>query len=314
VETVYLGGGTPGSMSPEQLREVLGAVPGRPWKEATLEAAPGSISVETARVWSDCGINRVSLGVQSFVDHELRRTGRRHSAEIAANDVATLRACGFTEVNIDLIAGLPGQNSETWRESLEWIERIAPPHVSIYMLEVDGDSRLGRELLGQGARYGALDVPPEDDIAAFYEIAVTRLASIGLRRYEISNFARPGSESLHNLKYWKLEPYLGFGADAHSFDGRFRWRNVETALEYVRLRDLAASPRLETAEADLAGERFWVGLRLLEGIRPTPGERAARSAAIGRMAEAGLLADDGQTLRLTSRGVLLSNEVFEAFL
>jgi oxygen-independent coproporphyrinogen-3 oxidase len=301
-------------MSPEQLREVLGAVPGRPWKEATLEAAPGSISVETARVWSECGINRVSLGVQSFVDHELRRTGRRHSAEIAANDVATLRACGFTEVNIDLIAGLPGQNSETWRESLEWIERIAPPHVSIYMLEVDGDSRLGRELLGQGARYGALDVPPEDDIAAFYETAVTRLASIGLRRYEISNFARPGSESLHNLKYWRLEPYLGFGADAHSFDGRFRWQNVETALEYVRLRDSAASPRLETTEADLAGERFWVGLRLLDGIRPTPGERAARSAAIGRMAEAGLLADDGQTLRLTSRGVLLSNEVFEAFL
>lgn len=313
-ETAYLGGGTPGSMTPEQLHAVLAAVPGRPWKEATLEAAPGAFTLDAARTWVRCGINRVSLGVQSFVENELRRTGRRHTAEGVASDVALLRASGLSEINIDLIAGLPGQNEKNWRSSLGWIERLEPPHVSVYMLEVDEDSRLGRELLGQGRRFGALDVPEEDAIADFYEIAVERLAALGLQRYEISNFARPGSESLHNLKYWQLEPYLGFGADAHSFDGASRWQNVETAAEYVQSHEAGSSPRAETTQADLAGERFWVGLRLLRGIAPSPDERAARAAAIARMVDAGLLDDDGSTLRLTPRGVLLSNEVFEAFL
>ncbi len=279
-ETVYLGGGTPGSMTGDQLAAVLGAVPGRPWKEATLEAAPGAITPETARAWVECGINRVSLGVQSFVENELRRTGRRHTADGVASDVGVLRAAGLSEINIDLIAGLPGQTEASWRHSLDWIARLDPPHVSIYMLEVDEDSRLGSELLAQGSRFGALDVPEEDAIADFYEIAVERLAALGLRRYEISNFARPGSESLHNLKYWKLEPYVGFGADAHSFDGRLRWQNVESAQDYAVRLETGASPRVETTQADLAGERFWVGLRLLDGIRPTPEERAMRAGAI----------------------------------
>ncbi len=313
-ETIYLGGGTPGSMEPERLGAVLPAIPGRPWKESTLEAAPGAITLESARFWAASGLNRVSLGVQSFIDHELRRTGRRHDAATVAADVATLRAAGLPEINIDLIAGLPGQTEQSWRASLDWIERLDPPHVSVYMLEVDEDSRLGRELLAQGARFGALDVPGEDAIADFYEIAVERLAALGLRRYEISNFARPGSESLHNLKYWRLEPYIGFGADAHSFDGRLRTKNVETAGEYVARFVNSQSPVAETTEADLAGERFWVGLRLLEGIQPTPEERAARAEAIGAMTAAGLLEESGETLRLTPRGVLLSNEVFEAFL
>lgn len=313
-QTVYLGGGTPGSMTPEQLRDILAAVPGRPWKEATLEAAPGAITPDGARWWLECGINRVSLGVQSFIESELRRTGRRHTAEGAASDVELLRAAGFTEINIDLIAGLPGQTEASWRASLDWIERLDPPHVSVYMLEVDEDSRLGRELLAQGRRFGAPDVPGEDAVAEFYEIAVERLAALGLERYEISNFARPGSESLHNLKYWQLEPYLGFGADAHSFDGRLRWQNAGTVLEYVDCHEAGRGLRDEITEADLAGERFWVGLRLLRGIAPSPAERAARASAIARMVDAGLLEDNGATLRLTPRGVLLSNEVFEAFL
>jgi oxygen-independent coproporphyrinogen-3 oxidase len=313
-ETVYLGGGTPGSMERGQLDAVLSAIPGRPWKEATLEAAPGAITYEAARSWSDSGLNRVSLGVQSFIDNELRRTGRRHDAATVAADVATLRAAGLSEINIDLIAGLPGQTDQSWRASLDWIERLDPPHVSVYMLEVDEDSRLGRELLAEGARFGALDVPSEDAIADFYEIAVERLAALGLRRYEISNFARPGSESLHNLKYWRLEPYVGFGADAHSFDGRLRLQNVETAAEYVARFESSHPTLAESTEADLAGERFWVGLRLLDGIQPTADERAARADAIRAMTAAGLLDDSGETLRLTPRGVLLSNEVFEAFI
>ncbi|MBN9657684.1 MAG: radical SAM family heme chaperone HemW [Acidobacteria bacterium] len=309
-ETVYLGGGTPASMDPAGLAAILSQVPGGTWTEATIEAAPGAISREQAQSWIRLGLNRVSLGVQSFVETELRRTGRRHTAANVAEDIAMLRSEGLSEVNIDLIAGLPGQTARGWSSSLDHVESLDVPHVSVYMLEVDEDSRLGKELLLGGVRYGAMDVPGEQQIVECYEQAAERLAEMGLQRYEISNFARPGSESLHNLKYWQLEPYLGFGADAHSFDGRLRWQNVESPAEYVN----ATDPRLSSVEAILAEERFFVGLRLMKGIQPSPDEWAEHRAVIDQFVTDGLLATDGQTLRLTPRGILLSNEVFEEFI
>ncbi len=306
-ETVYLGGGTPSSMSPDSLRGLLETIPGRPWCEATLEAAPGGITAEAARAWAACGIDRVSLGVQSFVETEIRRTGRKHTAEIVSRELEVLRDAGIGNFNIDLIAGLSAQTEASWRESLDWVERLAPPHVSVYMLEVDEDSRLGKEMLLGGVRYGALDTPSEDATAAFYEIAVERLAAMGIERYEISNFARPGFESLHNLKYWKLEPYAGFGADAHSFDGERRWSNPETAAEYV---ESHAAPVFSAAGDS---EKFFVGLRLMSGIRPTKEEWQRFEQPIHRFMDAGLLETDRGLLRLTSRGVLLSNEVFQEF-
>jgi oxygen-independent coproporphyrinogen-3 oxidase len=313
-ETVYLGGGTPGSMQPDDLHTVLSAVPGRPWLEATLEAAPGGLQRTAVEAWRQCGINRVSLGVQSFVEGELRRTGRRHTAAAVADDVALLRDCGIAEINIDLIAGLPGQTPQSWRESLLWIERLAPPHVSIYMLEIDADSRLGHELLAGGSRYGARLVPPEDDVVELYEEALDRLAALGLRRYEISNFALPGHESRHNLKYWRLEPYLGFGADAHSLTGQLRAQNTETAAGYVALWRRGHSMRIAETPAVPHEERFFVGLRLMEGVVPTAAERARHAEPIARLVEAGLLEDTGPRLRLTRRGVLMSNEVFQEFI
>src|SRR5437764_1228453 len=187
-------------MDPAALTALLELVPGLPWVEATLEAAPGGITREKARAWSAAGINRASLGVQTFVPREIARTGRKHTAEIVAAEVALLRDCGIRNINIDLIAGLSGQTEASWRESLDWIERLAPEHVSVYMLEVDDDSRLGRELQLGGVRYGAADAPSEDLTADLYEIAAARLAQMGIARYEISNFARPGMESRHNLK------------------------------------------------------------------------------------------------------------------
>src|SRR5262249_4621768 len=154
-------------------------VPGRPWKEATLEAAPGSITVEKARAWRLAGINRVSLGAQSFVRTELAASGRKHTAETVAQDLETLAAAGITNGNIDLIAGLAGQTMASWRQSLDWIERLAPPHVSVYMLEIDEDSRLGREALLGGVRYGADRIPSDDEIADLYEYAVERLEALG---------------------------------------------------------------------------------------------------------------------------------------
>jgi len=297
-------------MEPQALREILDALPGRPWSECTIEAAPGTITPAKAASWREAGINRVSLGAQSFVERELRQTGRKHCAATVAADVEMLRAAGIKNINIDLIAGLAYQTEESWRESLEWVVRLDPPHVSVYMLEVDMDSNLGLEIIIEGSRFGAKHVPSEDLTAALYVTAVDFLAARGIRRYEISNFAKPGFESLHNLKYWRLEPYLGFGSDAHSFDGSHRWQNLETAEEYCAI----ANPRSEVIESRPREEKFFVGLRLLEGITPDEYDWQEHGFTIQRFLEMGLLEKSGPVIRLTSRGVLLSNEIFQEFL
>lgn len=314
-ETIYLGGGTPSGMTPEDLERILAAIPGRrDWKEATIEAAPGAVTPERVAAWVRSGINRVSLGVQSFVQRELARAGRKHTAAIVDREVATLRAAGIGSINIDLIAGLPGQTRASWAESLSWIERLQPPHVSVYILEIDDDSRLGAEVLLNGKRYGAPDVPSEELTTELYETAVAELARLGIERYEISNFARPGSESLHNLKYWRLEPYAGFGADGHSFDGKMRSQNVESATEYVAQIERGESPRVECTAANPSEERFFVGLRLTHGIQPRAEDWLRFERPIRHFIDEGLLERSGSRLRLTDRGVLLSNEVFAEFI
>lgn len=312
-DTIYLGGGTPSHLDPAALAAILHAIPGRPWREATIEAAPGTITQENADLWREAGINRVSLGVQSFVTSELKQTGRKHTAETVFADCALLRGAGIENLNIDLIAGLPGQTLHSWNQSLDCIERLEPPHVSVYLLEVDDDSRLGLEILHGGSRYGAGRTPSDDLMVELYETAVDRLGAVGILRYEISNFAEPGMESHHNLKYWKLEPYVGFGADAHSYDGRTRWSNVETASDYVRGWRERRAVLKESSPACAAEERFFVGLRLLSGIEPTREEWRTYADPIRRFVESGLLETDGTVLKLTRRGVLLSNEVFQEF-
>jgi len=312
-ETVYLGGGTPSRMESSDLDRILSRIPGRPWPEATLEVAPGCITKDKAADWFRAGINRVSLGVQSFIPRELARTGRKHTAEIVAAEIGALRQAGLSNINIDLIAGLPGQTIASWNESLAWIEKLEPPHVSVYMLEIDEDSRLGNEVLLNGKRYGAPDIPSDDVIAEMYEIATIELRRLGIHRYEISNYARPGFESRHNLKYWRLEPYLGFGADAHSLDGSRRFQNVESAAEYVDRFRQAKSPCGEATPSNNAEEKFFVGLRLSEGIQPDSADWTRFEVPIQRFLNEGLLARKGEKLILTDRGVLLSNEVFAEF-
>ncbi len=320
-ETVYLGGGTPSGMATGDLDRILRSLPGGrgserapQWQEATIEVAPGTITAERAAAWVAAGINRVSLGVQSFVQHELARTGRKHTAEIVEREIATLSAAGLANINIDLIAGLPGQTRASWSQSLSWIERLNPPHVSVYMLEIDEDSRLGHEVLLNGRRYGAPDVPSDELTAEFYEVAVDHLARLDIQRYEISNFARPGFESLHNLKYWRLEAYAGFGADAHSFDGTVRSQNIESPSDFVERMLSGQSAGIDTTPANAAEERFFVGLRLTQGIQPLAEEWRKFEQPIQRFIAEGLLARDGSRLRLTDRGVLFSNEVFAEFI
>ena len=319
-ETVYLGGGTPSGMEAGDLDRILRSLPDgdgsgpRGWREATIEAAPGTVTAELAAAWARSGINRVSLGVQSFMPRELARTGRKHTAEIVEREITMLRSAGLTNINVDLIAGLPGQTRASWSESLAWIQRLQPPHVSVYMLEVDQDSRLGSEVLLNGKRYGAPDVPSDELTAEFYENAVEFLRRIGIQRYEISNFARPGFESLHNLKYWQLEPYAGFGADAHSFDGVLRRQNIESPGDYVERIMSGQHACVDTTSANAAEERFFVGLRLTRGIQPLAEEWLRFEQPIERFLADGLLSRDGSRLWLTDRGVLLSNEVFAEFI
>jgi len=316
-ETLYIGGGTPSSIDPAALAAIVQALPAAVWAEATLECAPGTITSERIDAWLAAGFNRVSLGVQSFVKAELARTGRRHDAALVAQDVALLRSAGIANINLDLIAGLPGQTEASWRESLAAIEQLAPPHVSVYMLEVDEDSRLGSELLLGGTRYGASDVPGDEQIAAFYELAVEHLHRIGIERYEISNFARTGFESRHNLKYWRREPYIGFGADAHSFDGVRRWQNAESAADYLARHLRGESVRIETTSAVATEEKFFVGLRLSEGVHADVSDWDRFGPAFHRFLDGGLMErvtiSDQDRLRLTPRGIMISNEIFEEF-
>ena len=229
-DSIYLGGGTPSILDVSQLLRIFAAVRGQfavtPDAEITVECAPGTLTPALIETLLQCGVNRMSLGVQSFVDQEAQSVGRLHKRAIVLEEIGRLRAAGLANINIDLIAGLPHQTAESWAFSLSETIATGVPHASVYLLEVDEDSRLGRELIAGGARYHAHFVPDDDATADFYQQACEMLASAGIAQYEISNFARTAThskngesqstESRHNLKYWTRQPYLGFGVDAHS--------------------------------------------------------------------------------------------------
>ena len=315
VDSVYLGGGTPTVLEPGQLRRLLATV-GESFEvaadaEITVECAPGTLAPAVIENLQRSGVNRVSLGVQSFVDQEAASVGRLHSRAIVLEELARLRAAGIANISIDLIAGLPHQTEESWRFSLAETLASEVPHVSVYMLEVDEDSRLGRELIAGGTRYHAHFVPDDDATAEFYLQACEALAGGGVEQYEISNFARRGMESRHNLKYWTRQPYLGFGVDAHSM-----LRALSPGVDAVRFATadeldafLGGKPleRTEVSRAAAQEERLFLGLRLNRGVEQEVPEYAL-------FEEAGLLERRDGRVRLTARGRLMSNEVFQRFL
>src|ERR1700737_737871 len=272
VDTAYIGGGTPSLLDVAHLRRIVDAIRGNfvaELTEVTLEADPETVTEEKAAAWVAAGINRVSFGVQSFCDEELQAAGRVHRRADIYPSAAILRAAGIANISFDLIAGLPKQTRGTWRVSLDSLVELAPEHVSVYLLEVDEGSRLGSELLRGGKRYSAGDVPGDDEMADFYETGCLVLEAARYQHYEISNWAKPGFASRHNLKYWRREAYLGFGAGAHSFSGTERWANAHDAAGHVAAITAGRLPveQLErlTAESALEEELF-LGVRELEGI------------------------------------------------
>jgi oxygen-independent coproporphyrinogen-3 oxidase len=319
VDSIYFGGGTPTVLAPPQIAQVFHAARKSfdvaADAEVTVECAPGSLSDDMLATLIACGVNRVSLGVQSFVDPESRSVGRTHTRESVLADIARLRRSGITNIGVDLIAGLPHQTKQSWEQSLDEVIALGVPHVSVYILEVDEDSRLGRELIAGGQRYHAHDVPSEEIAADLYERAIERLDRAGIRQYEISNFAKPGSESKHNLKYWVREPYFGFGVDASSM---LRARSTDvSAVRFTTTDDLdryLAHPRaieVQTIdEQQVREEAMFLGLRMNRGVSTDLGF----APEIHELLTDGLLERCENRVRLTPRGRLLSNEVFARFI
>ncbi|HKQ88123.1 MAG TPA: radical SAM family heme chaperone HemW [Candidatus Acidoferrales bacterium] len=326
VDTIYVGGGTPSLLDSAALAKMLDALRGHYSVEApevTLEADPETIDLQKAAAWLAAGFNRISMGVQSFHDNELRAAGRMHRRPDIFRALEALRGSGFENVSMDLIAGLPHQTRESWELSLNELLAIRPEHVSIYLLEIDEGSRLGRESLTGGTRYGAAAIPSDDAQAEFYESACARLAASGYEHYEISNWALPGKRSRHNLKYWRREPYIGFGAGAHSFDGATRWANVHDSMRYLEVigKGISTREQIERVTPQQAlDEEIFLGLRQLEGIdldaiaARSNGEFSLREAAlregIKRLEAEGLVETAGSRVRLAASRLTISNEVF----
>ncbi|HZR58825.1 MAG TPA: radical SAM family heme chaperone HemW [Terriglobales bacterium] len=329
VDSIYLGGGTPTLLDSTQLERLFVTIRQnfdlQFNAEITVECAPGTLTPTVIDSLIRCGVNRVSLGAQSFINKESAAVGRLHNRDTIIDDTGRLRSAGISNINIDLIAGLPHQTAESWEESLSEVIASGVPHASVYMLEVDEESRLGREVIAGGTKYHAHFVPDDELTADMYEHACGRLNAAGIQQYEISNFAREGFESQHNLKYWTRQPYLGFGVDAHSMlltsnDGveAIRLANPDSLERFVAVSDAVLTP---VSRQEALEEEFFLGLRLVRGVDLLDLAEKFGADAISGFSEVindfvtdGLMERQGNFITLTPRGRLLSNEVFAGFI
>src|SRR6266853_265402 len=301
VDTVYVGGGTPSLLDPIHLQNILDAIRETFGEQSASEGGPYALELEEVMLEGD---------------PETMEAGKMNRRADIYRAVPVLSEAGIRNISFDLIAGLPHQTKESWRQSLDELGTLAPEHVSVYLLEIDEGSRLGKELLLGGAKYSAGAVPSEDEMADYYEMAQGVLQAAGYHHYEISNWAKPGFESRHNLKYWRREPYLGFGAGAHSFSGTERWANAHDAADYVNAVHGGRLPveQLETLTAASAlEEELFLGLRQLDGIDVARIERdygVRLTERFDPLALAGLVEREGSMVRLAPEKLSVSNEVF----
>ena len=323
VSSVYFGGGTPSTLGARPIAGLVAALARRfEWLpgsvECTIECNP-SRNVDALPRWREAGVNRVSIGVQSFDDAELRRLGRDHTAAQAAEFVASARRAGFENVSIDLIAGVPRQTAASFARSLERALASDPDHVSVYALTIE-----------EGTPYAVWQRKDptafcdDDLVASMLETAHATLAAAGFRHYEVSNFARPGFESAHNIGYWRQRDCLALGMSASGYAAGVRYKNVRGFDEYCRALEADRSPRDEEEQLDCAGrigEAAMLALRTADGIDYADFRRrfsidAARAfrTAIEECRRAGLLEEDGVRACLSARGRLLANEVCAEFL
>ncbi len=323
VDTIYFGGGTPSLLAPAQLDHILATLSQQfeidPASEITLEINPGSVTREKLEAFRSLGINRASFGAQTFDDRELAKLGRSHTAADALKTFKDLRSAGFSNISFDLIAGLPGQTLAVWQRNIKQALDLHPEHLSFYLLEVHSGTPLAEHI-----RRGLQPVPDDDLAGVMYQWMLDEACEAGYEHYEISNLCRPGFHSRHNVKYWTGAPYYGFGCSAHSYDGRTRrWSNHRNVLKYVETIENGNSPVVdeqELSESDVRAEALFLGMRMMRGVDARRYHesfgvdlREAHAADLDRFHKAGLLEFDGDLIRLTRTGALLSNEVFAAF-
>lgn len=324
IDTIYFGGGTPSLLTDAEVARILAACRAgfhlTSQHEITLEANPETITPEALAGYRAAGVNRLSVGVQSFDDRELQRLGRLHSAETARRALAAARAAGFDNVSLDLMMWLPEQSVDGWLGSVDALIALAPDHASLYLLELYPNAPLKEDM----AR-GGWSLAPDDDAAAMYLEALARLDLAGYAQYEISNVARPGRRARHNVKYWQDGEWLGFGCGAHSTRQGVRWRNVAATMDYISRvtggHAVVAERRVMTDEERLEDALF-TGLRLNEGLDLARLHRRYGVDVWGRygadlqyFVDAGVLVHEPRRrLALTRAGMLLANEVMTVFL
>jgi oxygen-independent coproporphyrinogen-3 oxidase len=321
-DTIFFGGGTPSLLEPSEIALIIAACEDAfdvaRDREVTLEANPESVTEDRLAAYRAAGVNRLSFGVQSFRDDELKRLSRLHSADRARAAYGEARRAGFDNLSLDLMMWLPGQRVGQWLESIDRAIALAPEHLSLYMLEVYPNAPLKDEMAR--ARWSQA---PDADVAAMYLTAMERLDAAGLAQYEISNVARPGRRSRHNLKYWTDGEWLGFGCGAHSTREGARWKNVSATEEYIariQAGESVASGMRRLPAAERLGDALFMGLRLSDGVDLSViGERYGvdvwqrYGADLARFIDAGCLLRAGARLRLTRPGMLLANDVMSVF-
>jgi oxygen-independent coproporphyrinogen-3 oxidase len=321
-DTIFFGGGTPSLLEPDEVGRLIAACRTSfdvdPDAEVTLETNPETSSRARMELFRAAGVNRISFGVQSFREAELRRLGRLHSADRAREAVREARAAGFTNISLDLMMWLPQQTREHWQESVEALIDVGPEHASLYLLELYPNAPLKEEMVRSG-----WSLAPDDDAAEMYLWSLDRLDRAGYRQYEISNVSRPGCESRHNLKYWTDGGWLGFGCGAHSTRDGVRWKNVSGTEDYIARMAAGESTivdRRELLRSEQLEEALFTGLRLSSGVNIEVTGRNYGSDVWRRYGDAlapfvadGLLLREGPVLRLTRDGMLLANEIMSVF-
>jgi len=312
LETIFFGGGTPSALSVKQLDFLLSGLHRRldlsRLREWTLEMNPATVSLEKARMLRDFGVNRISMGVQSWDPEMLIRLGRVHSAQQAERSFYILREAGFTNLNLDLIFGVPGQSTETWQRTVEKTVSLAPEHISAYCLTFEEDTEFFKRF-----QRGDLTQDPEQD-ATLYELTMATLATAGYSQYEISNYSKPGHECLHNLAYWLGRNYLGLGPSAFSTIGDRRWQNTRDTSQYIKQLRSSIEPidfREHVSDQMRKAEAIAFGLRTAIGVSES--EMTRWTSELDALRHEGYIEEENARIRLTAKGRMVADSIAELF-